>query len=191
MSYRNIASLSVCVTALGLSAFQKYNHVGTLVGTYVVADLIFFARELDIQLHHFIIALFIASVSNLNPNEYPVEARGIVNLEVSTVFLAFNNLMKDKLIVAPKLVYKLNQCLFIATFAKFRIWDYYWIFMMRPSFPSPLTMTTINALFLLDLYWFFLILRKLYKVTFHISSPKYSIPKTEESNPCFSGKNAS
>ena len=162
MILKNIISLSVCLTALGLSTFQQYNHIGPIVGFYVVTDF-FFSKELDIQLHHLLVALFIASVSDLNPNNYLVEARGIVNLEISTVFLALNNLMKDKLIVVPAQLYKVNQCLFIVTFAKFRIWDFYWIFMARYSFPSPFTMATINGLFLLDLYWFSLILRKLIK----------------------------
>jgi hypothetical protein len=190
MLIKNLASLAVCSTALVLSAFQQYNTIGTLVATYVVTDF-FFTEEPDLQIHHLLVASFVASVSNLNPSDYLIEAQCIVNLEISTLFLALNHLMKDKIIVVPAIVYKVNQYLFVATFAKFRIWDYYWIFMMRPSFPSSLTMITINGIFLLDVYWFFLILRKLYKITFHISSPKYSIPKTEESNPCFSGKNAS
>jgi hypothetical protein len=190
MSLKNIASLTVCLTALGLSAFQQYENVGTLVATYVVADF-FFTEDPDIQIHHILIASFIASVSNLNPGDYSIEARGIVNLEISTLFLALNHLMKDKIIVAPALIYKVNQFLFLATFAKYRIWDYYWIFLARKSFPSSVTMITIYGIFLLDLYWFFVILKKLYKVTFHISAPKYNIRKTEESNPCFSGTNAS
>jgi hypothetical protein len=187
MSKKNIASLSVCVTALALSAFQQYRHVGGLVGMYVVGDLFFFATEFDIQIHHILIALFIASTANLNPANYPVEARAIVNLEISTVFLALNNLMKDKLIVVPAQLYKVNQCLFIVAFAKFRIWDFYWIFMARLSFPSSFTMATINGLFLLDLYWFSLILRKLMK---SILPPVRSILMNEEEVPCFSGRNA-
>jgi hypothetical protein len=186
MILKNIISLSVCLTALGLSAFQQYNHAGKIVGFYIVTDF-FFVKEVDIQIHHLLIALFLASTSNLNPNNYLIEARGIVNLEISTIFLALNNLMKDKLIVAPALLFKMNQGLFVVTFAKFRIWDYYWIFMARPSFPSSFTMATINGLFLLDLYWFSLILRKLMK---SILPPVRSILMNEEEVPCFSGRNA-
>ena len=187
MILKNIISLSVCLTALGLSAFQQYTHAGKIVGFYVITDF-FFAKELDIQIHHLLIALFLASTSNLNPNNYLIEARGIVNLEISTIFLALNNLMKDKLIVVPAQLYKVIQCLFIVTFAKFRIWDFYWIFMAQPSFPSAFTMATINGIFLLDVYWFSLILRKLIK---SISPPIRSIPMNEEEVPCFSGTNAS
>ena len=186
MILKNIISLSVCLTALGLSAFQQYNHAGTIVGFYVVTDF-FFVKEVDIQIHHLLVALFLASTSNLNPNDYLIEARGIVNLEISTIFLALNNLMKDKLIVAPALLFKMNQGLFIVTFAKFRIWDFYWIFMARPSFPSSFTMATINGIFLLDLYWFSLILRKIMK---SILPPVRSILMNEEEVPCFSGRNA-
>jgi hypothetical protein len=165
MSLKNIVSLSVCSTALLLSIFQQYNLIGTLVTTYVVTDF-FFTEEPDIQIHHVLIASFVASVSDLNPQDYLLEAQGIVNLEISTVFLALIHLMKDKLIVVPSIVHKANQILFVATFAKFRIWDFYWIFLNRESFPSAFTMVVIKGIFLLDLYWFYLILTKLYKLYF-------------------------
>lgn len=187
--YRNTASLLTCTTSLILAAFQQYHAVGTVVGIYVASDL-FFTDELDSIIHHILAGAFIASVRHLDPANYLLEARAIVNMEISTVFLALNHFMKEKILVAPTVVYKINQYLFLLTFTKYRIWDYYWVLLDRESFPSFATMVTLWSLFFLDLYWFSLIMRKLTKSQYTYD-PVHSIRTRGVYDPCFSGKNAS
>ena len=95
--FKNIASLIVCTSALGLSYYEQYELVYTIIMTYVVADL-FYSEEFDILLHHYIVICFISSIITLPTADYLLEARTIINVEISTVFLALNNLIRDKIL---------------------------------------------------------------------------------------------
>jgi hypothetical protein len=155
---------------------------------YVTADL-FYSEEYDILLHHYIVICFIASIITLPPADYLLEARTIINVEISTIFLALNNLIKDKHILVPSSIVKTNQFLFALTFTKYRIWDFYWVLITRRPFPSDITMASLYSLFILNVYWFCLICKKALKP--RILNPVHKDQKTEELVPCFSGKNAS
>ena len=186
--FKNIASLIVCTSALGLSYYEQYELVYTIIMTYVVADL-FYSEEFDILLHHYIVICFISSIITLPPADYLLEARTIINVEISTVFLALNNLIRDKIL--PTYIIKTNQYLFAITFTKYRIWDYFWVLIARRPFSSPFTMATLYSLFILNMYWFYLICRKAFGSKPRILTPVHTDQKTEELVPCFSGKNAS
>ena len=184
--FKNIASLIVCTSALGLSYYEQYELVYTIIFTYVTADL-FYSEEFDILLHHYIVICFISSIITLPPADYLLEARTIINVEISTIFLALNNLIRDKIL--PTYIIKTNQYLFAITFTKYRIWDYFWVLIARRPFSSPFTMATLYSLFTLNVYWFFLICKKVLKP--RILNPVHKDQKTEELVPCFSGRNAS
>lgn len=186
--FKNIASLIVCTSALGLSYYEQYELVYTIIMTYVVSDL-FYSEEFDILLHHYIVICFISSIVTLPPAEYLLEARTIINVEISTIFLALNNLIKDKIL--PTYIIKTNQYLFAITFTKYRIWDYFWVLIARRPFSSPFTMATLYSLFTLNMYWFYLICRKAFRSKPRISHPVDTDQKTAELNPYFSGRNAS
>ena len=186
--FKNIASLIVCTSALGLSYYEQYELVYTIIMTYVVADL-FYSEEFDILLHHYIVICFISSIITLPPADYLLEARTIINVEISTVFLALNNLIRDKIL--PTYIIKTNQYLFAITFTKYRIWDYFWVLIARRPFSSPFTMATLYSLFILNMYWFYLICRKAFGSKPRILTPVHTDQKTEDLVPCFSGKNAS
>ncbi len=185
--FKNISSLIVCTSALGLSYYEQYEIIYTLIFTYVTADL-FYSEEFDILLHHYIVICFISSIITLDPVDYLLEARTIVNVEISTIFLALNNLIKDKHILVPISIVKANQFLFALTFTKYRIWDFYWVLIIRRPFPSDITMASLYSLFLLNMYWFCLICRKASKP--RILTPVHKDQTTAELVPCFSGKNA-
>ena len=186
--FKNIASLIVCTSALGLSYYEQYELVYTIIFTYVTADL-FYSEEFDILLHPYIVICFISSIITLPPADYLLEARTIINVEISTVFLALNNLIRDKIL--PTYIIKTNQYLFAITFTKYRIWDYFWVLIARRPFSSPFTMATLYSLFILNMYWFYLICRKAFGSKPRILTPVHTDQKTEELVPCFSGKNAS
>ena len=193
MSYKfikNSSSLIVCTTVLSLSCYQQYELIYTIIFTYVTADL-FYSEEFDILLHHYIVICFIASIITLPPADYLLEARTIVNVEISTIFLALNNLIKDKHILVPSSIVKANQYLFAITFTKYRIWDFYWVILTRRPFQSDITMASLYSLFLLNMYWFCLICRKVLGTKPRILNPVHKDQTTEELVPCFSEKNAS
>ena len=188
-SYRtvkNLLSLCTSLSALTLAHFEYYNTVPVLVGTYLMGDL-FFVDEWDMQLHHSIVLFFLTSTCTLSPRDYLLETHAIINLEISTVFLALNHLMQDS---RPALIFKANQYIFLATFTKYRIWDYYWVFIHRESFPSSPAVVALNGLFALNMYWFYLICRKAAR-SLRTLAPTHRAQKTEVLDPCFSGKNAS
>jgi len=187
--YKNTASLLVSTVSLFLSFQQKYHSAGTIISFYVVTDL-FFVDSLDIALHHLLAAGFIASVRHLQPENYLLEAQTIVNVEASTIFLTFSHLMKAKILVVPSIIEKANQYLFLLTFTKFRIWDFYWVLLNRKSFPSDITLMTLWGLYLLNLYWYTLIIRKVMK-SLHIFDLARSTLTPAVCDPCFSGRNAS
>ena len=56
--FKNISSLIVCTSALGLSYYEQYELVYSIIFTYVTADL-FYSEEFDILLHHYIVICFI------------------------------------------------------------------------------------------------------------------------------------
>ena len=113
--FKNISSLIVCTSALGLSYYEQYELVYTIIMTYVTADL-FYSEEFDILLHHYIVICFVSSIITLNPADYLLEARTIINVEISTIFLALNNLIRDKHISVSSSIVKTNQYLFAITF---------------------------------------------------------------------------
>jgi len=188
--FKNISSLIVCTSALGLSYYEQYELVYTLIFTYVTADL-FYSDDFDILLHHFIVICFIGSIITVPPADYLLEARTIINVEISTIFLALNNLIRDKHILVPASVGNANKILFAVTFTKYRIWDFYWILIMRRPFSSDITMISLYSLFLLNLYWFCLICKKALGSKPRILNPVHKDQKTEELVPYFSGTNAS
>ena len=189
--FKNITSLIVCTSALGLSCYEQYELVYTLIMTYVVADL-FYSEEFDILLHHYIVICFISSIITVPPAEYLLEARTIINVEISTIFLALNNLIREAPTGSiPTYIIKTNQYLFAATFTKYRIWDYYWVFIARTSFSNPITLATVYSLFSLNVYWFYLICRKALGSKPRILNPVHKDQTTAELVPCFSGRNAS
>jgi len=188
--FKNISSLIVCTSALGLSYYEQYELVYTLIFTYVTADL-FYSDDFDILLHHFIVICFIGSIITVPPADYLLEARTVINVEISTIFLALNNLIRDKHILVPTSVGNANKILFAVTFTKYRIWDFYWILIMRRPFSSDITMISLYSLFLLNLYWFCLICKKALGSKPRILTPVHKDQTTAELVPCFSGKNAS
>lgn len=183
---KTITSLCTSLSALTLAHFEYYRAVPVLVGTYLMGDL-FFVDEWDMRLHHSIILLFLTSTCTLSPRDYLLETHAIINFEISTIFLALNHLMQQS---QPALIYKVNQYIFLATFTKYRIWDYYWVFIHRESFPNLLAVASLNGLFVLNIYWFWQICRKVAR-SLRTLAPTHTAQKTEESDPCFSGTNAS
>jgi len=165
---KHLVSLLASASALTLSSYNNYAPIYGILGSYLIGDL-FTKNGPDMVLHHVLSLLFLGSTLTLNPDEYPLEARTIVNVEISTLFLSTNHLYPNTLC----------KVLFVSTFIKYRIWDYYWVFLTRETFNNPVTKLSIYGLFGLNLYWLTLIAKKLRKpqsnVT-HVSPPSTAQP---------------
>lgn len=153
-----VASLTVSLATLALSYYEWYPPIYGIVGTYMMVDLLS-PKKPDMILHHCLTLLLLGTTYQLDISDYIVETQTIINVEISTIFLSLHNILNDTIV--PNYMITLNKVLFIVTFAKYRIWDYYW-YLIRPNH---LINPAAYGLGLLNLYWFTLLCRKLvYKV---------------------------
>jgi len=146
---KHFVSLLASASALALSSYDNYAPIYGILGSYLIGDL-FTKNTPDMVLHHIVSLVFLGSTLTLNPGEYPVEARAMVNVEISTLFLSTNHLYPNTLC----------KVLFVSTFIKYRIWDYYWVFLTKETFNNPITKASVYGLFGLNVYWLGLILKK-------------------------------
>ena len=146
---KHFISLLASASTLVLSSYDNYVPIYSILGTYLIGDL-FTKNGPDMILHHVLSLIFLGSTVTLNPEKYLIEARTMVNVEISTLFLSTNHLYPNQLC----------KVLFVSTFIKYRIWDYYWVFLTRETFNNPVTKASVYGLFGLNLYWLGLILKK-------------------------------
>jgi hypothetical protein len=146
---KHFISLLASASAIALSYYDNYAPIYGILGSYLIGDL-FTKNGPDMILHHIVSLAFLGSTLTLNPRDYLLEARTMVNVEISTLFLSTNHLYPNTLC----------KVLFATTFIKYRIWDYYWAFITKETFNNPITKVSVYGLFGLNLYWLTLILKK-------------------------------
>ncbi len=159
---KNVASITVCLNVLFLSYFQAYKLINFILSSYLFVDL-FHTTKPDFIIHHLSTLGFLYSTRNVPLKSFYPQAPAMINLEISTVFLAIDALVTEQVLKLPKWLVYLNQALFTVTFTKFRIWDYFWRILIVNEYPNGGTKTAVLTLFLLDCYWFCLICRRLKK----------------------------
>jgi len=178
--YQNFINLGLCtVISLNLLYYQVY---GTgldvsvpIIFAYFVGDFYFCKPE--IRLHH----IFGMSILGFKMYHYntPVDDAVIVSslykTEISTFFYIFKLLMETYKIKSKTLT-TINNALFFATFFKFRIYDYYLDVIANPAtyavfraysgdslFQSSIIHFGVYGLFILNLYWFTILCKIVYK----------------------------
>lgn len=114
-------------------------------------------------IHHASTLLFLTSVRNVQYEIFSQQTNAIINMEISTIFLGFMSLFRERVIPVSKNLANLNQFAFMVTFTKFRIWDYFWQVIAINEYPNRETKAALITLFLLDCYWFVLICKKAMK----------------------------
>jgi hypothetical protein len=164
---KHFISLLTSASALALSYYDNYVPIYGVVGSYLIGDL-FTKNSPDMVLHHVLSLIFLGSTLTLNPEEYPLEARAMVNVEISTLFLSANHLYTNQLC----------KVLFVSTFIKYRIWDYYWVFITKETFKNPITKASVYGLFCLNLYWLALIWKKVLLKKPRLTAENVSPPST-------------
>ena len=114
-------------------------------------------------LHHVSTLLFLTSVRNVAYQTFSQQTNTIINMEISSIFLGFMSLFRERVIPVSKTLVLANQITFMVTFTKFRIWDYFWQIIIINEYPNAETRVALITLFLLDCYWFILICKKAMK----------------------------
>ena len=176
---RNLAAFSI--SALSCMAGWTYWYYGStsmyqtlapFFFTYVSVDL-FFTKNMDHRIHHTLCMSMFYYLWNVDApyeSSVPIFYR-LFNMEFSTIFLVGTHWIRHPTLAA------INQLCFVVTFAKYRIYDYYWYLVDYPSIVHQHVQTyasnnvwlsgcihiTIYGLFALNLYWATIILKVLYK----------------------------
>ena len=159
---KSASSITVSTLALSLSILRAYTAINHLISAYLYIDL-FYTTKWDMFIHHTSTLLFLTSVRNVQYETFSQQTNAIINMEISTIFLGFMSLFRERVIPVSKTLANLNQFAFMVTFTKFRIWDYFWQVIAINEYPNEKTKAALITLFLLDCYWFVLICKKAMK----------------------------
>jgi hypothetical protein len=164
--FKALEILKTCVNLLlCVSSFfiEDYYRLATLILIYVSLDFALLC-QLDMLIHHLLTVSLIygnMSIAVENP-VFLAGNRAIANVEISSFFLCMNTLLRESTQFAN--VKKANQFIFVLTFFKYRIWDYFRILIWSGKISLYPSKNPIYGLFLLNIYWSCLILRKTYQV---------------------------
>jgi hypothetical protein len=192
LEIQNVSLLCICLTTL-YTSFQYYPYItGELNANLIiengpklydkmfkiilinaVIDL-FFIKKIDLILHHFLILgfTFYGYYYNINLDSIYYIIYYIVNTEISSIFNIFRYWI-------PKNtnIYIINGLIFYTSFFKYRIFDYYvniiskdYLKLIIDKYSSSnyilsgILVSSTYGLFILNLYWFSILTKILFKM---------------------------
>jgi hypothetical protein len=148
----------------------------TLFPLYCIIDLLFYEVTIDKKIHH-LLGLLLCFTSFLNKDKFHNEVYFVTNFEISTEISTIFLIIKDELELYNKkqsIFYKINNLVFTISFLYSRIFSFFDIqdkiiqigFLLEYNY---LYFTSVFGLFYINIFWFVLILKKIFK-TFMIES---------------------
>lgn len=179
---QNVAAFGVVGYTVYLYFLDSITLCQQILTTYFAVDL-FFAQS-EAAMHHSLSLLVIScklfyGVSQEDTNS---AIKPFVKTEISTIFLllkllhddvASDTIKKNRIV---KILYGVNDFLFITTFVKTRVWDLSFDAMLNPEIHQNMRnycqgslncnlqfYTGFFGLYVMNLYWFSIICRKLFK----------------------------
>jgi hypothetical protein len=169
--------------------FQNKNldNCSYFVGIICIMDIIlhlfeFYTIRISMLYHHiFSLCIILFLYNHIYPVTYNIENKNILikNVlltEISTMFLILNNIIKNNKSIYCKIINKINQIIFIITFVYSRIYNYFINIIINKEvnyFIINVTKSNIHliymyigiyGLFTLNIYWFYLIIKKYIKL---------------------------
>ena len=189
VKYEHQASFAVStITLLNILLYNYFDSIIFLqiisfaIFTYCSIDL-FFCKK-DLMIHHILTlgALTFNYMNNVRPDIVYVIFGNMVFTELSTFFYIFRSWMDDysgpyKNTPIFNIIYTINTVIFCVAFYKLRISNYYYNIIQNPDTYDILYQYTetsilknihiygsIFGLFLLNVYWFTIICKKIYKI---------------------------
>ena len=177
---QNIANIAICsLTTMNLVYYwyhqEHLNSSIPFIFLHFIIDL-FFCKS-DIKLHHafgILIVLF-KYYHNVSSADDATIVLSMYKTEISTFFYVIN-IYLNQLSYCPHYIKLANQSLFLTTFIKFRIYDYYVDIISNEAMYTTLVKYTNNdlfqniflytglyGLFALNLYWFIIMCKIMYK----------------------------
>lgn len=180
--YNHIVSfVTASASLVSLVAYQYFDYNTLLQPTtyvifsYCFVDMFFCKKEM--VLHHLLTmsAISFTFLHNMSIYDSSHIYLAMLSTELSSIFYIFNYWMSDLNGTFMKIVKSINFILFTATFTKLRVYDYYY-FVANPETYTILSKYTgenvfnylhaysgVFGLFILNLYWFSIICKKIYK----------------------------
>lgn len=175
----DLLTLSVSITST-ISIITQYQLINCsyLVGLFCLFDL-FYVKKLDMFIHHIFVLIMIYCFYNtlMNNNEKNIFINNILSTEISTNFLMIKSLL-SKYKIKNKLLNIINNICFIITFFYYRIYNYFIYIVISKkihliiikyynNYQLFFIFFSIYGLFLLNLFWMNLIIKKIFKLTPH------------------------
>jgi hypothetical protein len=183
--YKNIASFGICSVSLVACILHHYQRANELFRVFPLCMAAYFATDLlvnksiEYRIHHTasLGIVFYLYYYRLQTDEVESLIYHFLKTELSTFFLIFRYyLPKDTY------TYKINNYVFYGTFTKFRIVDLYQhvihpnsqmynfvqIYTPNNHVGTSIVLASCYTLYGLNLYWFFLMNRHLYRDIYEI-----------------------
>lgn len=180
--YENIASFfTASLSLVSLIAYKYFDNTTLLQPTtYVIFSYCFvdmFFCKKDLFIHHLLSlsGILFCYIHNVEIDRTKDIYFSILSTELSSLFLNFNYWLKDSKGIIMKTITCINYILFIIAFTKLRVHDYYYLVTNPETYTIFSRYTKENAvlflhifstlfgLFIMNLYWFSIICKILYK----------------------------
>jgi len=163
--------------------FYIYNFNPTflfyLIGSMCLFDLYYIKKSYDIILHHIFTLGLIFHVFN-NPLSDDININNSINYsflssEVSTNFLLINNILR--IYNHKSIINVINNILFISTFTYYRLYlytysvilnkqtNYIFLYNSNNNYEVIKIFLSMYGFYFLNIYWFYLIISKIYSKT--------------------------
>lgn len=150
-----------------------FDNLMPIIGTHATIDLAL-TKKLDIKIHHLCIfgVFFYNYYYQVSPDVRIIFSYPMIKTEISSIFLVLKEYIPKN-----SVWYTANSAIFYATFFKFRIFDFYseiihnhdslnsviWGYSSENPLLSALLVTSCYGLYILNIYWFYIINKILYK----------------------------
>jgi len=179
---QNVMSFAIYVTMTYYYFTDNFENCHNILYAYLAFDI--FLAQPDCVLHHICCFIMLSGKNtyNLTIEEIYIQMKPFIKTEISSIFLVFklvyeNNLpdsIKQNRIA--KVLYHINDLTFVATFVKTRIWDLLFDAVLNPEIHRRIAThagdsilcnfhlySGFYGLYILNLYWFAIICKKIYK----------------------------
>jgi hypothetical protein len=180
LKYQNLSLLSIsilstfaCIYYNTVNNQATFNFLQTIIGTYSIVDL-YYSKSIDFKIHHILTLglLYYNIVYNVHCSDLHIITYSFIKTEISSIFLILKYYLDKK-----SAFYHINNIVFYILFFKLRIYDIYYNVIKYDSqiytiinkytpnsyYKSSILIVSCYGLYILNLYWFMLLSKILYK----------------------------
>lgn len=202
-TFQNTNALIICSLTTYLYLTNSIDHCDLILLSYLTFDL--FLAQKEALIHHFFTISITAceKIYNFTNEDANALSTPFLKTEISTIFLMMKVIYDDnasetiKKNRIAKILYGVNDALFISTFTKFRMFDLFFNVIGNPEFYNMtnkyMCLTekycmlnqihvygSVCGLYAMNIYWFSIILKKIYKQMVIPAFPQINTDKFAE-----------